>query len=214
VTPATPAHGGRVNVPAIGAQVPRRGNTFTTWLATTGMRLIGWRFEGPFPDVPKCVLIVAPHTSNWDFPIGVMAMYALGIRGTFLGKHTLFRFPLGVLMRFLGGVPVDRAAAGDVVGETVRHVQTHPGALIVLSPEGTRRLTTRWKSGFYRIAERGQLPILPIGFDYARKTIVFHPLFTVTGNLDRDVAALQALYRPSMAKFPAQYLGGGAPPRA
>jgi 1-acyl-sn-glycerol-3-phosphate acyltransferase len=178
------------------------------------MRLIGWRFEGPFPDVPKCVLIVAPHTSNWDFPIGVMAMYALGIRGTFLGKHTLFRFPLGVLMRFLGGVPVDRAAAGDVVGETVRHVQTHPGALIVLSPEGTRRLTTRWKSGFYRIAERGQLPILPIGFDYARKTIVFHPLFTVTGNLDRDVAALQALYRPSMAKFPAQYLGGGAPPRA
>ena len=214
MTPATPAHGGRVNVPAIGAQVPRRGNAFTTWLATTGMRLIGWRFEGPFPDVPKCVLIVAPHTSNWDFPIGVMAMYALGIRGTFLGKHTLFRFPLGVLMRFLGGVPVDRAAAGDVVGETVRHVQTHPGALIVLSPEGTRRLTTRWKSGFYRIAERGQLPILPIGFDYARKTIVFHPLFTVTGDLDRDVAALQALYRPSMAKFPAQYLGGGAPPRA
>ncbi len=214
MTPATPAHGGRVNVPAIGAQVPRRGNTFTTWLATTGMRLIGWRFEGPFPDVPKCVLIVAPHTSNWDFPIGVMAMYALGIRGTFLGKHTLFRFPLGVLMRFLGGVPVDRAAAGDVVGETVKHVQAHPGALIVLSPEGTRRLTTRWKSGFYRIAERGQLPILPIGFDYARKTIVFHPLFTVTGDLDRDVAALQALYRPSMAKFPAQYLGGGAPPRA
>ena len=214
MTPATPAHGGRVNVPAIGAQVPRRGNTFTTWLATTGMRLIGWRFEGPFPDVPKCVLIVAPHTSNWDFPIGVMAMYALGIRGTFLGKHTLFRFPLGVLMRFLGGVPVDRAAAGDVVGETVKHVQAHPGALIVLSPEGTRSLTTRWKSGFYRIAERGQLPILPIGFDYARKTIVFHPLFTVTGDLDRDVAALQALYRPSMAKFPAQYLGGGAPPRA
>lgn len=214
MTPATPAHGGRVNVPAIGAQVPRRGNTFTTWLATTGMRLIGWRFEGPFPDVPKCVLIVAPHTSNWDFPVGVMAMYALGIRGTFLGKHTLFRFPLGVLMRFLGGVPVDRAAAGDVVGETVKHVQAHPGALIVLSPEGTRSLTTRWKSGFYRIAERGQLPILPIGFDYARKTIVFHPLFTVTGDLDRDVAALQALYRPSMAKFPAQYLGGGAPPRA
>jgi 1-acyl-sn-glycerol-3-phosphate acyltransferase len=214
VTPATPAHGGRVNVPAIGAQVPRRGNAFTTWVATTGMRLIGWRFEGPFPDVPKCVLIVAPHTSNWDFPIGVMAMYALGIRGTFLGKHTLFRFPLGAVMRFLGGVPVDRAAAADVVGETVKHVQAHPGAVIVLSPEGTRRLTTRWKSGFYRIAERAQLPIFPIGFDYARKTIVFHPLFTVTGALDRDIAALQALYRPSMAKFPAQYLGGGEPPRA
>ncbi len=213
MTPATPAHGGRVNVPAIGAQVPRRGNAFTTWLAVSLMRLTGWRFEGAFPDVPKCVLLVAPHTSNWDFPTGVMAMYALGIRGTFLGKHTLFRFPLGIVMRFLGGVPVDRAAAGDVVGETVRHVQSHPSALIVISPEGTRSLTTRWKSGFYRIAERAQVPIFPVGFDFPRKTIVFHPLVTVTGDMDRDVAALQALYRPSMAKFPAQYLGG-APPRA
>lgn len=208
MTPATPAHGGRVNVPAIGAQVPRRGNAFSTWLATTLMRLTGWRFEGAFPDVPHCVLIVAPHTSNWDFPIGVMAMYALGIRGTFLGKHTLFRFPLGVLMRFLGGVPVDRAAAGDVVGETVRHVQTHPATLIVLSPEGTRSRTTRWKSGFYRIAERAQIPIFPVGFDFPRKTIVFHPLFTVTGDMERDMTALRRLYRAEMARDPGKYAEG------
>jgi len=208
MSPATPAHGGPVNVPAIGAQVPRRGNAFTTWLATGLMRLTGWRFAGEFPDVAKCVLIVAPHTSNWDFPIGIMAMYALGIRGTFLGKHTLFRFPMGVLMRFLGGVPVDRAAAGDIVGETVRHVQAHPGALIVLSPEGTRSLTPRWKSGFYRIAERAEIPILPIGFDFPRKTIIFHPLFTPTGDLERDVAALRTRYRPEMAKYPANYHAG------
>ena len=209
MTPATPAHGGRVNVPAIGAQVPRRGNALSTWLATTLMRLTGWRFEGAFPDVPNCVLIVAPHTSNWDFPVGVMAMYALGIRGTFLGKHTLFRFPLGVLMRFLGGVPVDRAAAGDVVGETVRHVQSHPATLIVLSPEGTRSRTTRWKSGFYRIAERAQIPIFPVGFDFPRKTIVFHPLFTVTGEMERDVATLRRLYRAEMARYPGNYEEGG-----
>lgn len=208
MTPATRAHGGRVNVPAIGAQVPRRGNAFSTWLATTLMRLTGWRFEGAFPDIPHCVLIVAPHTSNWDFPIGVMAMYALGIRGTFLGKHTLFRFPLGVLMRFLGGVPVDRAAAGDVVGETVRHVQTHPATLIVLSPEGTRSRTTRWKSGFYRIAERAQIPIFPVVFDFPRKTIVFHPLFTVTGDMERDMTALRRLYRAEMARDPGKYAEG------
>jgi len=208
MTPATRAHGGRVNVPAIGAQVPRRGNAFSTWLATTLMRLTGWRFEGAFPDIPHCELIVAPHTSNWDFPIGVMAMYALGIRGTFLGKHTLFRFPLGVLMRFLGGVPVDRAAAGDVVGETVRHVQTHPATLIVLSPEGTRSRTTRWKSGFYRIAERAQIPIFPVVFDFPRKTIVFHPLFTVTGDMERDMTALRRLYRAEMARDPGKYAEG------
>ena len=194
--------------PQLPPETPKVRSAWRRAVGTTGLWLAGWRIEGNLPNLRKFVLVVAPHTSNWDFPIGIMAMYALGIRGTFLGKHTLFRFPMGVLMRFLGGVPVDRAAAGDIVGETVRHVQAHPGALIVLSPEGTRSLTPRWKSGFYRIAERAGIPILPIGFDFPRKTIVFHPLFTPTGDLERDVASLRTRYRPEMAKYPANYHAG------
>ena len=201
------AHGARgpVRVPAIGPQVPRRGNALTSAIAVGLMRLTGWRFAGPFPDRAKCVLIVAPHTSNWDFPIGIMAMYALGIRGTFLGKHTLFRFPLGLLMRFLGGVPVDRRSSQDVVGQTAAYATAHAQALIVLSPEGTRSRTPRWKTGFYRIAEQAGLPILPISFDFPAKTITFHPLLTPTGVMDADLATLRGYFRPEMAKYPAQY---------
>jgi len=196
---------GPVHVPAVGPQVPRRGNALTRAIAIGLLRLTGWRLAGPFPDRAKCVLIIAPHTSNWDFPIGLMAMFALGIRGTFLGKHTLFRFPLGVLMRFLGGVPVDRGSSQDVVGQTVAYAARQPQALIVLSPEGTRSLTPRWKTGFYRIAAQAGLPILPISFDFPAKTITFHPLLTPTGGMEADFATLRGYFRPEMAKYPAQY---------
>ena len=90
-------------VPALGDQVPRRGNAFSRALGRLAMRAAGWRFEGTFPNVPKAVIIVAPHTSNWDFPVGIAAKFALGIRATFLGKDTLFRWPFGSVMRWLGG---------------------------------------------------------------------------------------------------------------
>jgi len=198
--------GGRVNVPRIPTGTPRRGNPLLQRIMIALLRLTGWRFTGvDFPDVRRMVLIVAPHTSNWDFPLGVMAMYALRIRGTYLGKHTLFRFPLGILMRFLGGVPVDRGSSQDVVGQTVALAQGMDRAIIVLSPEGTRKLAPKWKTGFYRIAQQGGMPIFPVAFDYARKEIRFLPLFHPTGDLDADLAALRANFTPQMARYPAQY---------
>lgn len=170
------------------------------------MRLTGWRFTGAdFPDIRKFVLIVAPHTSNWDFPLGIMAMYALGIRGTFLGKDTLFKFPLGLLMRFLGGFPVDRSARSDVVTQTVELVERTERIIVVLSPEGTRKLTPRWRSGFYWIAQKSGLPILPIAFDFSRKAIHVHPVFEPTGDQDADIAELRKLFRPEMAFDPGKY---------
>lgn len=201
----TATTGGAVRVPVLGPSVPRRGNALTKAIAVGLMRLTGWRFAGEVPDIAKCVLIVAPHTSNWDFSIGVMAMYALGIRLSFLGKHTLFRFPLGGPMRFLGGVPVDRSASQDVVGQTAAYALAQSQAVIVLSPEGTRSLVPRWRTGFYRIAERAGIPILPVSFDFPGRTITFHPLARPTGNMDADVAALRGHFRPAMAKYPSQY---------
>lgn len=204
--PPTARTGGAVNVPVVPDNVARRGNAFMSWMMTALMRLTGWRFTGAdFPDRRKFVLIVAPHTSNWDFPVGIMAMYALGIRGTFLGKDTLFKFPLGILMRFLGGFPVDRTSRSDVVTQTTELVERSDRIIIVLSPEGTRKRTPRWRSGFYWIAQKTGMPILPIAFDFSERAIQVFPLFEPTGDQDADMLALRRLFRPEMARYPEKY---------
>ena len=204
--PQTARRGGIVNVPVVSANIARRGNAFIRGVMIALMRLSGWRFTGAdFPDRRKFVLIVAPHTSNWDFPVGIMAMYALGIRGTFLGKDTLFKFPLGILMRFLGGFPVDRTSRSDVVTQTAELVERTDRIIIVLSPEGTRKRTPRWRSGFYWIAQRTGMPILPIAFDFSQRAIHVFPLFEPTGDPDADVTALRRLFRSEMAFYPAKY---------
>jgi len=154
------------------------------------MRLFGWRFEGAIPDVGKGILIVAPHTSNWDFPLGVAAMFALGLRAVFLGKHTLFGKTLGPMMRWLGGVPVDRNAASGVVGETVRLFASREQMILALSPEGTRSSVKRWKTGFYRIAEEAGVPIIPISFDYSTRRISIGDCFMPTGEMADDLRIL------------------------
>lgn len=195
-----------MNVPVISPNIASRGGVFMRWIMIGLMRLTGWRFTGAdFPDIRKFVLIVAPHTSNWDFPVGIMAMYALGIRGTFLGKDTLFKFPLGVLMRFLGGFPVDRSARSDVVTQTVELVERSERIIVVLSPEGTRKLTPRWRSGFYWIAQKSGIPILPIAFDFSRRAIHVHPVFAPTGDQEADITALRKLFGPEMAFYPEKY---------
>ena len=204
--PQATRRGGVVNVPIVTPNVARRGNVFMRWIMIALMRITGWRFTGAdFPDRRKFVLIVAPHTSNWDFPLGIMAMYSLGIRGTFLGKDTLFNFPLGLLMRFLGGFPVDRSARSDVVTQTVELVERTERIIIVLSPEGTRKLTPRWRSGFYWIAQKSGMPILPIAFDFSKKVVHVHPLFEPTGDQDADIGALRKLFSSAMAFYPEKY---------
>jgi 1-acyl-sn-glycerol-3-phosphate acyltransferase len=201
--------GGRVNVPILPPGIPTRGGAVSRAIATALMRVTGWRFAGaPFPDARKFVLIVAPHTSNWDFPVGIMAMFALGLRVTFLGKDALFRFPLGLLMRFLGGFPVDRTNKSDVVTQTADLVERRDRVIITLAPEGTRRLVPRWRSGFYWIAQRSGIPILPVALDFAAREVRLHPLFTPTGDHDLDVAALRTNFRATMAYDPAKYHDG------
>ena len=204
--PSPARRGGAVQVPILSANVAQRGNALTRVLATGLLRLMGWRFTGePFPDVRKFVLIVAPHTSNWDFVVGVVAMYAIGLRGTFLAKDSLFGFPLGILMRFLGGFPVDRTAKSDVVTQTVQLVGRTERIIVVLAPEGTRKYVPRWRSGFYWIAQKADIPISPVTFDFSRREVRFFPLFHPTGDQDADIARIRALYHPSMARHPAKF---------
>ncbi len=192
-------------IPGLGANVPRGHGRLTAAIGRLMMRLRGWRVEGEIPNLPKMVLIVAPHTSNWDFLTGLWVKLALRIEARFVAKHTLFRWPLGPLMRWLGGIPVDREAPAGFVGETTRALREAERMVVVVAPEGTRRFTPKWKSGFYRIATEAGVPILPAGFDYPRKVVFFGPLFRPTGDYEADLTAIRSHYRAEMALRPENY---------
>jgi 1-acyl-sn-glycerol-3-phosphate acyltransferase len=191
-------------IPVLPPSVPRSHGRVAAAVGRLAMGLSGWRVEGSVPDLPKMVLIVAPHTSNWDFLTGLWAKLALRLGARFVGKHTLFHWPLGTFMRWLGGVPVDRSAAAGFVGEAARALREADRMVLVIAPEGTRRRAA-WKSGFYRIAVEAEVPILPVGFDYRRKVVCFGPLFRPTGDYEKDLAAIRAHFSPEMARVPANY---------
>jgi 1-acyl-sn-glycerol-3-phosphate acyltransferase len=154
----------------------------------------GWRIEGDIPRRPKIVAIVAPHTSNWDFVVGVLAVFAIGVHVRFLGKHTLFNPWLGWLMRWLGGTPVVRETPQGAVAEAVRVIESEPAVFLALAPEGTRTRGTPWSSGFYRIAHTARVPILPVVLDGGRRSIRLLVPFEPSGDYEADLPRLQALY--------------------
>lgn len=158
------------------------------------LRFSGWRVEGALPDTSKCVAIVAPHTSNWDFSLGVALVFAIELRASWLGKHSIFKAPFKGFFRWLGGIPVDRQASHGVVGTCIQRFKASPTLLLALSPEGTRKGVSRWKTGFYRIAAGAGVPILPVAFDYREHVIRLMPLFHPSGSLEEDLPRIQALF--------------------
>lgn len=191
--------------PRVGPSVPQTHGAVASAVGRLMMRIRGWAFEGAVPDVSKMVLIVAPHTSNWDFLTGLWAKLALRIDVSFLGKHTLFWWPLGAFLRSIGGIPIDRARAQGVAEDAVRALRESERMVLVIAPEGTRRKTERWKSGFYRIAVNAGVPILLVAFDYGRRVVRLGLLFHPTGDYERDLAEIRSHYHAGMALRPERY---------
>jgi len=181
-------------LPLVPPSLPRRGNAFWRALGRALLALGRWRVEGEFPDRAKLVAIVAPHTSNWDFLVGIAAVWALGLRVRFLGKHTLFRPPLGWLMRWSGGIPVNREAPQGLVPQAVEAIRQADAIFLAITPAGTRSSTRPWKSGFYHIAHAARVPILPVAFDGAHRTIRLLAPFETSGDYAREIPQLRALY--------------------
>ena len=180
--------------PELPPSLPRRGNAFSKTLARALLALFGWRVTGEIPDRPKMVAIAAPHTTNWDFVVGILVVFALGLRVRYLGKHTLFRPPLGWLMRWLGGTPVVRDTPQGAVGDAAEMIAREDKVLLGIAPEGTRTLGKPWRSGFYNIALAANVPILPAAFDYHARALRLFALFEPTGDYEADLPRLQALY--------------------
>jgi 1-acyl-sn-glycerol-3-phosphate acyltransferase len=176
---------------ALGPEVPSTGNRVLRQLGWGVLRTFGWRFAGQMPNLPRFVVIVAPHTSNWDFPVGLAAKWALMLECRFWGKDSLFRGPLGWFMRANGGIPVDRTNRHAVVDATIDAFRTAPRMVLVLSPEGTRKKVTRWRSGFWHVAKGAGVPICCVAFDFPSKTIRLGP--TVTADEDDPEAGMRRL---------------------
>ena len=158
------------------------------------LRLGGWTAVGGHVDVPKAVIIAYPHTSNWDGLWALTYKVAVGLDLRFFGKHSLFWFPLGTLLRALGGIPLDRSTPGSAVDRAVEAFAENDSFYFALAPEGTRRLRPHWKTGFYRIAERASVPVVLAFMDYKHRRIGLGPTFELTGDQEADMAMIAEFY--------------------
>lgn len=189
-------------MPVLGDAVPRRGSWLTRGLGKTVLSALGWRFEVHLADIPKFVVIVAPHTSSWDFVIGIAASLALELRTTWIGKHTLFRWPFRRFFRWLGGIPVDRSSRQGVVETVIDLFASREAMIFGLSPEGTRKKVDTWKTGFYHIAHGAGVPIVPAYLDYERRIIGTGKILHPSGDLESDIEILRSVYKGVVARDP------------
>jgi 1-acyl-sn-glycerol-3-phosphate acyltransferase len=156
---------------------------------------MGWKITGTFDrSIKKCVLIVVPHTSWFDFFIGVFFRGTYPIEINFLAKQELFRFPLGSYLKWMGGIPLNRNKNENKVEAIAKIYDTKEEMRLSLSPEGTRKKVTQWKSGYYYIAQKANVPILPIGFDYENKQVIIFDAFSVTNDFEKDSTYLESLF--------------------
>ncbi|MCW7556180.1 lysophospholipid acyltransferase family protein [Endozoicomonas gorgoniicola] len=180
-------------------------NTALRLLSNAILKLRGWKKEGQLPDVGKCVVIAAPHTSNWDFVFMMLMAFSFRLKVFWMGKNSLFKGPLGLIMRFLGGIPVERSKHTGLVQQTIDQFNQNDDLFIALSPEGTRGKVTKWKSGFYHVANGANVPVAMAFLDYKRKVAGFGPLFMPTGDYEKDLTDIQAFYRGISGKNPSQF---------
>lgn len=172
------------------------------WLARAFLGITGWKLEGVKPSVGKFVLVAAPHTSNWDLAYMLALSVLCDIKLQWMGKHVLFRPPLGWLMRPLGGIPVVRHRAGNLVEELATRFKESESLALVVPAEGTRSRAPHWKSGFYHIARAADVPVLLGYLDYPRKRGGFGPALELSGDVSADMDEIRSFYADKIGKYP------------
>lgn len=187
-----------MTIPKPGPALPQRRHRILDAVARFAFARSGWQIVGEIPNIPQFVAVGAPHTSSWDFFLGMMLIFGLGVRVNWLGKHTLFRWPLGGMMRWLGGIAIDRTGRHNVVEQVVHYFATSPQLIVGLMPEGSRKRAgvpvQEWKTGFYYIAKGAHVPILPLRIDNRARQVIFGPLLLPTADIAADLAQLQHFY--------------------
>lgn len=188
-------------LPELPPNAPRtKGNAFTRWLGRSVLRLGGWKVVGEWPDLPRMVIIAAPHSSAWDAVWGIAAKVAFGVHIDFMAKKEAFGGPIGWLLRRFGGFPVDRAAPAGIVAQVAAQIRNADRMWLVIAPEGTRRRVEKWKAGFWKIARSAEVPVFCAWFDYPSKRIGLGPLMELSDNMEADLLRARELFRPHHGK--------------
>jgi 1-acyl-sn-glycerol-3-phosphate acyltransferase len=182
-------------------------NTLLRGFSVAFLKLTGWKVEGSLPpNGQKSVFIAAPHTSNWDLPYTLFTAFALRLHIYWMGKESIFKPPFRGVMMWLGGIPVDRSKANNVVAASAKAIVDAQGPVqLIVPPEGTRSNTRYWKTGFYYIAVTAQVPIVMAYMDYAQKRVGLGPVFQPTGDIEADMRAIKAFYAPFKGKNADQF---------
>jgi len=182
---------------------PPKVNTLLKTLAIWFIALVGWKTEGDIHVLPKkFVAILAPHTSNWDLIFILGVIFAIGLKVNWFGKKEAFRWPLGGLLRRLGGIPIERSTRQNMVQQTVKLMRSREQVIVGMTPEGTRANTAYWKTGFYHIAHQAEVPIAFAFLDYDRKVGGIGPLMATTGDIEEDFKEIRGYYKGVIAKYP------------
>jgi 1-acyl-sn-glycerol-3-phosphate acyltransferase len=172
------------------------------YLARLFMMLAGWRVDGKLPEIPKFVLIGAPHTSNWDFLLFLGLIFTLRANVHFMGKAELFRFPIGWFFRYCGGIPVDRKKSTGLVEQMVKVCQDSKKFILTIAPEGTRHHVVEWKRGFYHIAKSAGIPIVIAVVDGKHKTVRIGQIFHPTEDMEGDLKCIQDFFKGAVGIHP------------
>jgi 1-acyl-sn-glycerol-3-phosphate acyltransferase len=194
-----------MHIPAAGAAVPRRGNAFTRSFGLLMLRVLGWKLEGEFPNVPKAVMVAAPHTSNWDGAITLAVVLTMSLHLHWMGKDSMFRWPFRRLLLWMGGIPVNRKLGGGLVQTTIDKFAEHASYLVLISPEGTRSATREWKTGFYKIAQGAGIPIVLCYIDFSRKVVGFGPLVSPSADSAADMRFIRDYYNDKVARHTVRF---------
>ena len=194
-----------IDVPKLLEHAPAMGGRFLRWLGCKLLCLMGWKIRGQMPNIKQLVVVAAPHTSNWDFVIAMIARLALDLRFSFLMKQEAFFWPFKSLFMFWGGIPIDRSQSGGIVDQITAWYANNEKVWLVITPEGSRGKVDRWKTGFLRIAQSVNVPVLLVHWDYPTKTIWINKIATLSGDHERDAADLQKYVNKNFrGRYPSQ----------
>lgn len=175
------------------------------WLSRQILRIAGWTVDITVPDYPKCIICVAPHTSNWDFILGKLAYASVGRKAGFLMKESWFFFPLGLIFKAMGGIPVPRRKGSSLVDTIVAKFNASDRLALAITPEGTRSRTTEWRHGFLHIAYQANVAIMLGAIDFGTKVISIRDTFIPTGDVDSDMRKIKDYYRCFRGKYPEKF---------
>lgn len=202
----------KLNTPILHEDLPRMSNALSCFIGNTVLKMMGWKFSGQFPAHKKMIIAVAPHTSNWDFVIGIAVAFTLKLKITFFAKNSLFIPPFSMLLKRWGGIPIKRQKAHGIVDQMAEKARNAEKMILCLAPEGTRSRRENWKTGFLHIAHKANMPVFLVAFDYKKKRIELGPVLTISENIPLELQRIYQHYHTVHAKFPDNVATNLTPP--